>query len=269
MTDLKMPFSAAVVFHLIVLASVGMFVVRHSTSITEVTPIELVDSKVETPAPKAAEPKPAPVKKAPPAPKPVARQEVKPEAKPEPIKEEPARKAEDQEPPRQPVAEAVKSEPKEEKALEEAKPLVAAADAQTDINIAVPENIAPADSNMVSSSETKGLAKNEPEIESNSSVNNGSEETSFKSMVMQRIEKAKFYPGSARKRGYEGMVGVRFTVLPDGKVHELKIVRPCHCEILNKAACEAIEKAAPFSPRPKSMEDKQITMDIDLMYRLD
>ena len=95
------------------------------------------------------------------------------------------------------------------------------------------------------------------------------ERTLFEAMVKSRIEKAKFYPRWARQKGYEGVVGVHFTIQPDGNVVGIKVVRPCHCEILNKAACEAIKKAAPFSPMPKDMENQEMAMEVDIGFRLE
>lgn len=95
------------------------------------------------------------------------------------------------------------------------------------------------------------------------------ERTLFEAMVKGRIEKAKFYPRWARQRGYEGVVGVQFVIQPDGNVVGVKIVRPCHCDILNKAACEAIMKAAPFYPRPKEIEGVEMAMEVDIGFRLE
>ena len=98
---------------------------------------------------------------------------------------------------------------------------------------------------------------------------NGEEMSMFRAMVRTKIERSKFYPRWARERGFEGVVGVRFTLLPDGGVTDVKVVRPCHCEVLNKAACEAIMKAAPFNPRPIEVADKEMAMEVDISYRLD
>ena len=98
---------------------------------------------------------------------------------------------------------------------------------------------------------------------------NGEEMSLFRAMVRTKIERSKFYPRWARERGFEGVVGVRFVVHPDGGVTDVKVVRPCHCEVLNKAACEAIMKAAPFNPRPIEVADKEMAMEIDISYRLD
>jgi len=91
----------------------------------------------------------------------------------------------------------------------------------------------------------------------------------FTTVVRTKIEQAKFYPKWARDRGYEGVVGLSFVIKPDGNVIGIKVVRPCHCEVLNKAACEAIMKAAPFHPRPKDVEDGEMAMEIDIGFRLE
>lgn len=98
---------------------------------------------------------------------------------------------------------------------------------------------------------------------------NGEEMSMFRAMVRTKIERSKFYPRWARERGFEGVVGVRFVVNPDGGVSDVTIVRPCHCEVLNKAACEAIMKAAPFNPRPVDVADREMAMEVDISYRLD
>lgn len=87
---------------------------------------------------------------------------------------------------------------------------------------------------------------------------------SYKDMVRSAIEAAKFYPMSARERGYEGVVGVRFKVAPDGSVMDVEVASPCHCDALNKAACEAVKRASPLPPSPET-----VTMEVTLSYRLE
>lgn len=94
------------------------------------------------------------------------------------------------------------------------------------------------------------------------------EETRFMSEVRGRIEKAKFYPAWARQRGFEGIVGVRFNILPSGRLEGVKVVRPCNYEVLNRAACEAVERAAPFTRPPTVDPSKSYAMEVDLGYRL-
>lgn len=106
-------------------------------------------------------------------------------------------------------------------------------------------------------------------VEGGTGSGTGDEIRLFKAMVRTKIERAKFYPRWARQRGFEGTVGVRFIIQSDGSLNNVKVVRPCHCEILNKAACEAITKAAPFNPRPEELEGKEMVMEIDINFRLE
>ncbi len=106
-------------------------------------------------------------------------------------------------------------------------------------------------------------------LEGGTGKGSGDESALFKTMVRTKIERAKFYPRWARQRGFEGVVGVQFVIKPDGNVIGLKVVRPCHCDVLNKAACEAIMKAAPFHPMPKYMENQEMAMEIDIGFKLE
>ena len=90
----------------------------------------------------------------------------------------------------------------------------------------------------------------------------------FLSLVREKIEKAKFYPPLARKKGYEGVVRVGFTIKKNGKLEDLHVLRPCHCEALDSAATEAIKKASPFGPVPETFPDEGIRLEIDVAYRL-
>lgn len=93
-------------------------------------------------------------------------------------------------------------------------------------------------------------------------------DAAFNSYVIQKIDRAKRYPNWARQRGYEGNVMVSFKVAPDGTVSSLKVVGPCECDILNKAACEAIERAAPFSGGPEP-EKKVREIRVSVGFKLE
>lgn len=92
-------------------------------------------------------------------------------------------------------------------------------------------------------------------------------EAAFNSYVIRKIDRSKLYPNWARQRGYEGNVRVRFNLSPDGSVSAIKVVAPCECDILNKAACEAIQRAAPFNDRP-AFEDGTRVMEVNIGFRL-
>ncbi len=91
----------------------------------------------------------------------------------------------------------------------------------------------------------------------------------FKRLVREKIERAKFYPVVARKRGYEGAVGVAFRILEDGRVDDIRVTSPCKCEALNMAACEVIKRASPFPPPPETLRAEGLDMEVNIIFKLD
>ncbi len=91
----------------------------------------------------------------------------------------------------------------------------------------------------------------------------------FRRLVREKIEQAKFYPLAARKRGYEGVVGVAFRILEDGRVEDIKVTAPCRCEVLNVAACEVIRRASPFPRPPEHLGAEDLRMEVNIIFKLD
>jgi len=87
----------------------------------------------------------------------------------------------------------------------------------------------------------------------------------FGGYVIRKIDRAKLYPRWARERGYEGEVLVSFRIKTDGSVADVKVVKPCKCDVLNKAACEAIERAAPFNDGPPGQTGR---MEVSIGFKL-
>lgn len=231
---LKFPFFISIIFHSLVLLSIAFLYQPAKNVMFDITPVEVLQiAKQETPLPVQASLKQEPKKivKALPA---VPRQEEKNDE----IKNEPEKINVPVALPQPVIPETGTPEEK-------------------DISAAVP-----VDASNVS-------AGSKYDLEGGVGKANEDEMKLFSAMVRSKIERAKFYPRWARERGYEGIVGVQFVIKPDGTIVGLKVVRPCHCDILNKAACEAIMKAAPFSPRPRDIENKEMAMEVDVGFRLE
>lgn len=266
---IKISFAASILLHSIVIYAFASHFSSVKDTVMNITPIEILNIEDNNP-PEQVENK----TEAPPPPLP-----EKPIQK---IKEEIPQQAEPIKPQINDIVEAPPlPAPIEQEIIEEAfeKPAEESLLAQS---------ASPSSDNNADSSETMSL-RGEPQLSSGEAVSaeptisagskygvaggtgsgNGEEMSMFRAMVRTKIEKSKFYPRWARERGFEGVVGIRFTLLPDGGVTDIKIVRPCHCEVLNKAACEAIMKAAPFNPRPLEVADKEMAMEVDISYRLD
>ena len=81
----------------------------------------------------------------------------------------------------------------------------------------------------------------------------------IRDMIMQHLS----YPMLARKMGWSGRVVVSFTVLDDGQVEDIKVVKSSGFNVLDANAIKTIEKTAPF-PRPPVKAE----LIIPVVYRL-
>lgn len=86
----------------------------------------------------------------------------------------------------------------------------------------------------------------------------------FLATVRQRINRNKSYPKAAKKRGMQGSVRVRFTILRNGHVGHISVAGP---KMFHSSARRAIEKSFPISTKnvPLSLPK---TVNLTLRYQL-
>lgn len=89
--------------------------------------------------------------------------------------------------------------------------------------------------------------------------------STYKEYVLSRISAKKVYPMAARAKGQTGRVKMHITIQPDGTVSFLEITRPTPYELLNDAAMNAVNKAAPFKKMPDGMKMKAL----DFVFAMD
>jgi len=87
-------------------------------------------------------------------------------------------------------------------------------------------------------------------------------------MVRLKIERHKKYPDVARIRQIEGRATVRFVIGPDGRVTTLKIIKSTRNTALDRAALDAIKKAAPFPKPPNHLFKGSILLEITIAFEL-
>lgn len=87
--------------------------------------------------------------------------------------------------------------------------------------------------------------------------------------VRKKIESKKRYPISARNANIEGRTELKLTILKDGQLDKVEIIRSSGSEILDNSAIESIQKASPFSPIPAILEQEKIEISISLVYNLE
>jgi TonB family protein len=65
-------------------------------------------------------------------------------------------------------------------------------------------------------------------------------------LIQAALERAKTYPRQARERGIEGIVHIRFKILPSGAVERVELVKSSGYEILDSASVRTIYQAGPL-----------------------
>jgi protein TonB len=66
------------------------------------------------------------------------------------------------------------------------------------------------------------------------------------------------YPQEAKKMGYIGVPTVALSILEDGSVEEVRVIKSGGYEVLDKSAVEAVIKAAPFAKPPRILRNVEI-----------
>ncbi len=84
--------------------------------------------------------------------------------------------------------------------------------------------------------------------------------------VRRKIERLWGYPAEARARGVTGELLVGFTILNDGRLSRLDLVKTSGSSILDEAALRAIQQAAPYAPFPKQIDLDRLHITASFLY---
>ncbi|MCH8882831.1 MAG: TonB family protein [SAR324 cluster bacterium] len=88
------------------------------------------------------------------------------------------------------------------------------------------------------------------------------------SSVRSRIDGTKRYPRLARRAGFEGRTLLKFKILPDGRVTEIRVLETSQFEMLDEAAMRAVERAAPFQEEGRQIRGKFIEVILPVVFQL-
>jgi len=86
--------------------------------------------------------------------------------------------------------------------------------------------------------------------------------------VAAKINAVKKYPRNARRKGWEGTVVIKLSILPTGKVEKVVIANKSQYNALNKAALQAIEKAQPFPEFYQGLTSQSIIVNVPIQFTL-
>ena len=117
--------------------------------------------------------------------------------------------------------------------------------------------------------------KKEPEsvplkpADESTGINQKNLQSLYLEKVYKKIESNKSYPLIEKKRNHEGSVKIGFIILRDGSVKNINILKGCKYEKLNQAAVKTINKAVPFLAFPVGLKQKQIVINIEIVYEIE
>jgi len=121
------------------------------------------------------------------------------------------------------------------------------------------------DGNVVEKSVSEGEAEKGKTVVSTNK--NEFDRESYVSLIIQEIERKKFYPPLARRFGIEGKVVVRIVVDREGKLKEVSVVKSSGNKILDRAASKLMKKCD-FPPLPPEYQKEVFDVEVPIRYEL-
>lgn len=91
----------------------------------------------------------------------------------------------------------------------------------------------------------------------------------YQDMVKQKIESCRRYPAWAKDQKLEGVSCLVFTLLSNGVVQDIKLIRSSGFDILDKEAISTLKRASPFCPIPAKLNCPSFTMEVSLVFKLE
>jgi protein TonB len=85
-------------------------------------------------------------------------------------------------------------------------------------------------------------------------------------MLKDKIEGIWEYPEEAARKGITGDLYITFTILKDGTLGEVRLIRTSGYEDLDEAAMNAVKEAAPYWPLPDDWEGDKLTITGHFIY---
>jgi len=86
--------------------------------------------------------------------------------------------------------------------------------------------------------------------------------------IQALLARHKEYPRRARARRIEGVVGVAFTLHPDGRITDARIVDSSGHRLLDDSAREMLATAGPLPPFPEEMAREPLALEVPIQYSL-
>ncbi|MDD5130719.1 MAG: TonB family protein [Candidatus Omnitrophica bacterium] len=91
----------------------------------------------------------------------------------------------------------------------------------------------------------------------------------YSKLVQKRILENFVYPAAAKDAGFQGTVKLTLKLSPQGDLLDAKIKEPSNYRALDDAAIKITQETSPYPPFPSEIQDKEIWVDIPIIYQLE
>ena len=88
----------------------------------------------------------------------------------------------------------------------------------------------------------------------------------YKAELRALIDKNKSYPPLSKRLGQTGIVVVAFTLLKDGHIIDVRLLKPSRYERLNFSALEAVKKVVKFKPIPQEIGELKMDIKVPVKF---
>ena len=92
--------------------------------------------------------------------------------------------------------------------------------------------------------------------------------TSYRALIAALIDRNKEYPLFARKAGQQGTCSVRCTMMCDGTIKRVELVKSSGYETLDKAGLRAVNNVIKFPPPPHDGGCTEVAFEVPITFRL-
>jgi len=90
----------------------------------------------------------------------------------------------------------------------------------------------------------------------------------YREIIQRKIYEARRYPSRSIANEEEGVANVRFVIEADGSVDGVEVVSSSGYFLLDRAAVDAVRRAAPFPPLPTGFPFDRTTVSLAVGFRL-